>query len=90
VIKPVALLPIPFETVVQMIEIMRLNDPVLISFVESLLKDAQIKYFIADANMSVLEGSLGVLARRVMVDSEFEKEARQLLTDAGIEQELRG
>ncbi|EJN03037.1 Protein of unknown function (DUF2007) [Phyllobacterium sp. YR531] len=90
VIKPVGHAPAIFPTVVQMIEIMRLNDPVLISFVESLLKDAQIKYFIADANMSVLEGSLGVLARRVMVDSEFEKEARQLLIDAGIEQELRG
>lgn len=76
--------------VVQMIEIMRLNDPVLISFVESLFKDAQINYFIADSNMSILEGSLGVLARRVMVEATHEKEARQLLIDAGIEQELRG
>ena len=73
-----------------MIEIMRLNDPVLISFVESLFKEAQINYFIADSNMSILEGSLGVLARRVMVEATYEKEARQLLIDAGIEQELRG
>jgi hypothetical protein len=72
-----------------MIEIMRTNDPVLISFVESLLKEARIKYFIADSNMSILEGSLGVLARRVMVDSSREKETRQLLKDAGVEQELR-
>jgi hypothetical protein len=72
-----------------MIEIMRLNDPVLISFVESLLKEARINYFIADSNMSILEGSLGVLGRRVMVDSDREKDARQLLIDAGIEQELR-
>lgn len=76
--------------VIQMIEIMRLNDPVLISFVESLFKEAQINYFIADSNMSILEGSLGVLARRVMVEATYEKEARQLLIDAGIEQELRG
>lgn len=76
--------------VFQMIEIMRLNDPVLISFVESLFKEAQINYFIADSNMSILEGSLGVLARRVMVEATYEKEARQLLIDAGIEQELRG
>lgn len=73
-----------------MIEIMRTNDPVLISFVESLLKEAQIKYFVADSNMSILEGSLGVLARRLMVESSREKEVRQLLIDAGIEQELRG
>ncbi|UXN63317.1 DUF2007 domain-containing protein [Phyllobacterium sp. A18/5-2] len=72
-----------------MIEIMRTNDPVLISFVESLLKEAGIGHFIADLNMSILEGSLGVLARRVMVDGDLEKEARQLLKDAGIAQELR-
>jgi hypothetical protein len=72
-----------------MIEIVRTNDPVLISFVESLLKEANINHFIADANMSVLEGSLGILGRRVMVDSNRENEVRQLLIDAGIEQELR-
>lgn len=72
-----------------MIEIMRTNDPVLISFVESLLKEAGIAHFVADSNMSILEGSLGVLARRIMVDGEREKEVRQLLKDAGIEQELR-
>lgn len=75
--------------VMNMIEIMRTNDPVLISFVESLLKEAGIGHFIADSNMSILEGSLGVLARRVMVDSNLEEEARQLLKDAGIAQELR-
>jgi hypothetical protein len=75
--------------VMNMIEIMRTNDPVLISFVESLLKEAGIGHFIADSNMSILEGSLGVLARRVMVDSDLEGEARQLLKDAGIAQELR-
>ena len=72
-----------------MIEIMRTNDPVVISFVESLLKEAGIAHFVADSNMSIVEGSLGVLARRVMVDSERENEARQLLKDAGIERELR-
>ncbi|ATU93848.1 DUF2007 domain-containing protein [Phyllobacterium zundukense] len=72
-----------------MIEIMRTNDLVLISFVESLLKEARINYFVADSNMSILEGSLGVLARRVMVDEDCENEVRQLLKDAGIEQELR-
>ncbi|MGO4447364.1 DUF2007 domain-containing protein [Phyllobacterium sp. TAF24] len=73
-----------------MIEIMRTNDPVLISFVESLLKDAGIRYFIADSNMSILEGSVGILARRVLVDSGREEEARKLLKDACLERELRG
>lgn len=72
-----------------MIEIARTNDPVVISFIEALLKDAGIAHFVADQNMSVLEGSLGVLARRVMVDADFADEARRLLTDAGIADELR-
>jgi Putative prokaryotic signal transducing protein len=40
-----------------MIEIMRLNDPVLISFVESLFKEAQINYFIADSNIAWCSGA---------------------------------
>lgn len=73
-----------------MIEIMRTNDPVLISFVESLLRDAGIRHFIADSNMSVLEGSVGILARRVLVDASREDEVRRLLKDACLERELRG
>ena len=42
-------------------ELLRTNDIVLISFVESLLKEAEIPHFVADQNMSVIEGSLGVL-----------------------------
>ncbi|MBA8901568.1 hypothetical protein FHW17_002458 [Phyllobacterium sp. P30BS-XVII] len=69
---------------------MRTNDPVLISFVESLLKDARISHFIADSNMSILEGSVGIIARRVLVDADREEEARKLLKDACLERELRG
>ncbi|PRD45683.1 hypothetical protein C5748_00510 [Phyllobacterium phragmitis] len=72
-----------------MIELMRTNDPVLISFAEALLAEAGIGYFVADANMSIIEGSLGILPRRLMVDAAKEKRARQILTDAGIEHELR-
>ncbi|QND52161.1 DUF2007 domain-containing protein [Phyllobacterium sp. 628] len=72
-----------------MIEIVRTNDLVLISFVESLLKDAGISHFVTDSNMSILEGSVGAIARRVLVDSDREAEARQLLKDACLERELR-
>jgi len=67
-----------------MIELMRTNDAVLISFVEALLRDAGIVFFVADNNMSVLEGSLGILPRRIMVSDDSLDEARQLLADAGI------
>lgn len=72
-----------------MIELVRTNDAVLISFIEALLRDAGIVHFVADQNMSVAEGSLGILARRVMVDEERLDEARALLSDAGIADEIR-
>lgn len=72
-----------------MIELIRTNDPVLISFVESLLRDAQIGFFVADRNMSVLEGSLGILPRRILVDPDHAARARQILKDADIAHEAR-
>lgn len=72
-----------------MIELIRTNDPVIISFVEALLRDAGIGFFVADQNMSIAEGSIGILARRVMVDADRENEARRLLTEAGVGSEMR-
>ena len=72
-----------------MIELLRTNDLVVISFVESLLRDAGIACFVADQNMSIMEGSLGVLARRVLVDADDADAARKLLADAGIEAEIK-
>lgn len=67
-----------------MIELLRTNDVVTISFVESLLRDAGIEFLVADQNMSIMEGSIGVLPRRVLVAGEVAAQARQLLLDAGI------
>ncbi|QDZ00462.1 DUF2007 domain-containing protein [Nitratireductor mangrovi] len=72
-----------------MIELVRTNDPVVISFIEALLRDARIEFFVADQNMSIVEGSLGVLPRRVMVASDEIERAKRLLVDAGIKDEIR-
>ena len=69
-------------------ELLRTNDMVLISFVEALLSDANIQHLVVDQNMSVLEGSIGILPRRVLVDSDRTDEAREMLRDAGIAAEL--
>lgn len=70
-------------------EIVRTNDPVLISAIEALFTGARIPYLVLDQNMSVLEGSIGMLPRRILVDDDSEREARTLLTDAGLGKELR-
>ncbi|WP_105381636.1 putative signal transducing protein [Neorhizobium alkalisoli] len=72
-----------------MLEIIRTNDVVILSLAQSLMKDAGIHCMIADQSMSVLEGSLGLLPRRFLVDEERVEEARQILKDAGLEAELR-
>lgn len=70
-------------------ELIRANDPVLLSFAESLMKDAGIHCLIADQGMSILEGSLGMLPRRLLVDAEQADAARKILVDAGLGDELR-
>jgi hypothetical protein len=70
-------------------EIVRTNDAVLVSAIEALLEGADIPHMVLDQNMSVLEGSLGILPRRVLVASQYEQEARQLLVEAGLGHELR-
>ena len=72
-----------------MLEIVRTNDPVLLSLLESLMKEAGIACFIADQSMSILEGSLGAIPRRFMVDFDRVEEARRIVRDAGLANELR-
>ena len=70
-------------------ELVRTNDAVLVSAIGALLDGAGIPYFVLDQNMSVLEGSIGILGRRVMVDDEHARAARAVLSDAGLARELR-
>ena len=70
-------------------EIVRTNDVVLITAIDALLKGAGIRHMVLDENMSVLEGSLGMLPRRVLVEDGEVARARQVLTDAGLGHELR-
>ena len=53
-----------------MVELVRTNDLVLISFVESVLTQAGVRFFVADNHMSAVEGSLGFLPRRILVDAD--------------------
>ena len=70
-------------------ELVRTNDAVLVSAVGALLDGAKIRHLVLDQNMSVLEGSLGILPCRVLVAEDDVAAARRLLTDAGLAHELR-
>jgi hypothetical protein len=69
-------------------QILRTNNAVVISAVGALLDGAGIHHLVLDQNMSILEGSLGVIPRRILVAEGQVLRARQLLEDAGLGHEL--
>ena len=70
-------------------ELVRTNDPVSISAIGALLDGAGIHHLVLDQNMSVLEGSIGIFPRRILVAEDDVDSARQVLADAGLAHELR-
>ena len=72
-----------------MIEIIRTNDLVVLGFVQSLLEGAAIPVLVADALISVLEGSIGAFPRRLLVPADHVAQARRLVAEAGLAAELR-
>lgn len=70
-------------------ELVRTNDAVLVSAIQALLDAAEIPHVVLDQNMSVLEGSIGILPRRLLVAEDHADDARRLLEQAGLGHELR-
>jgi hypothetical protein len=81
----------PFEPPGEAIlrELVRTNDMVLVSAIGALLDGAHIHHLVLDQNMSIIEGSLGILPRRILVHEDDDREARRILTEAGLSHELR-
>lgn len=65
------------------------NDPVLLSYVEALLAEAGVVATVLDRHMSLLEGSIGVLPRRVMVADDDWGQAAEVLELADLAQWVR-
>lgn len=65
-------------------ELLRTNDPTIIAFASALLDGEGIDWFVLDANTSILEGSIGVLPRRMMVADRDLFLARAALRDNDI------
>lgn len=60
-------------------ELVSTNDIVLLSFTQDLLSQEGIDYVVLDQHMSVMEGSIGILPRRIMVREEDFEYAAELL-----------
>ncbi len=66
-------------------QLLRTTDPATIAFAQALLQGEGIDCFEMDVNMSVLEGSIGIFPRRLMVlDRDFDR-ALTTLNDNGID-----
>lgn len=65
-------------------ELLRTNDPTEIAFAKALLDGEGIAVFELDVHMSLLEGSVGILPRRLMVADRDHFMARALLRDNGL------
>lgn len=70
-------------------ELVRSNDLVLLGAIGALLDAADIGHLVADQHMSVLEGSIGMLQRRLLVVDEDVPRALRLLREAGFGAALR-
>lgn len=53
------------------------------------MRDAGIGTFVADQNMSIIEGSIGAIPKRLLVESDRYEQAKRIVKDAGLEHELR-
>ena len=71
-------------------ELLKTNDPTVISFATALLAAEDIEVFVFDVHMSILDGSIGILPRRMMVAREDAFLARAILRDNGVEVSAKG
>jgi hypothetical protein len=60
-------------------ELLRINDPVRLSWLRALLKDSGVDSLVFDDHTSLVEGSIGAIPRRLMVAEQDYRRARALL-----------
>jgi Putative prokaryotic signal transducing protein len=71
-----------------MVELLRSNDPVLLSFADAVLRDADVPHQVVDQDLGRIEGSIGAIQARVLVAADRLEDARRVLTDAGLADQL--
>ena len=68
-------------------ELLSTNDITKFVYAETILNSNDIVSFALDVNISVLEGSIGILPRRLMVLATDYERALRLLKDFGLDLE---
>jgi len=71
-----------------MIAILKTVNPVTLNFAQAVLKEAEIEHFVMDQHVSILDGSIGAIPRRLMVIDEDHASAIRALKLAGLEAEI--
>ena len=69
-------------------ELIRTTDPVRLSFLTALLRDAAIEPLLLDVYVSAVEGSIGAFPKRLMVESGDADAARRIIDEAGYGESL--
>lgn len=69
-------------------ELVRTNDPALLSFVKDLLSQSEIEYLLADQHASVMDGSIGAVPRRILVPDDDFNQAIRILREADLGDEI--
>jgi len=60
-------------------ELLRTNDPVLLSWAEALLRGEGIEAAVLDEHASIVEGSIGAIPRRLVVEDADHPRAQWLI-----------
>ena len=71
-----------------MIAVLKTVNPATLNFAQAVLKEADIPFFVMDQNVSIIEGSIGIIPRRLMVVDEDAEDAREALRAAGLGDEV--
>lgn len=71
-----------------MIAILKTVNSATLNFAQAVLKEADIPFFVMDQNVSIIEGSIGIIPRRLMVVDEDAEDAREALQVAGLGDEI--
>ena len=65
-----------------MVELVKTTNAVRITYLQALLEEANIPYFVFDQHISMLEAGIGAFPKRVMVRESYLLAAKTILQEA--------